>query len=354
MSNAPTIFAGMDRWECPDQRIMQSLFDWTNLWWTGFYLGPNYNWSDKYEMLTKMGWGVLPIYWAKQPNGYCAGIKKEKLKQDAKKGAKFDVAACKGYNELQGDKDEAFEFGVSSGEEAARFARQAKIPRNTIIYLDCEIPHGDPRWMEYFAGWVRGVLTQGYRHGIYCSFFQSFPTWLTTQLQNRSVGSHAHGQHPGERKPPVIWAMRRTSLGNNFHAPFPEDNPSGGSAGAAVWQFGHNGNLAWNDMSDPQRPQKMSLPVVDLNTSLFRDPGIGASSNSGYLTKEARRMGRLRPEFEQKGQLNPAFQNSGQLNPAAAKAGQLQGAHAQSGQFLPGAMPGGQFTPGFSHAGQLK
>jgi hypothetical protein len=173
-------------------------------------------------------------------------------------------------------------------------------------------------------------------------------------MQNRSIGSHALGQHPNERKPPVIWAMRRTSLGKQFHAPFPEDNPSAGSATAAVWQFGHNGNLAWNDLSDQHRPQKMSLPIVDLNTSIFRDPGLGVQSNSGYLTKEARRMGRLRPEFEQNHQLKPQFQHAGQLTPEAAKASQLLGSHAQSGQFLPGAMPGSQLKPGFSHAGQFK
>lgn len=303
-STNPTIFAGMDRWKCPEEKIMQSLFDWTNLWWTGFYLGPNYNFMDKYPMLRRIGWGILPIYWGRQPLGYCSAVK-ENL--PPKRAARFDVQICRGKEELHGSESDAFDLGVRHGADAALLAARAQIPRGSIVYLDCEIPHSDKRWFTYFAGWVRGLVSGWYRPGCYCSFFQSFPDRLLSNFSQRP------NKLLWEKELPVIWAMKRTTLKANFTAPFPETHPGGGSPRATVWQHAHNANLKWKDNTDPSKPRDMLLPVVDLNTSLVRDPSQGEISNVSVLKKKYQQQSRLKPEYVHSGELKPALQQSGQL-----------------------------------------
>jgi hypothetical protein len=313
-----TVFAGIDRWECPDEQTMQSLFDWTNLWWTGFYLGSHYNYTGKYDMLRRIGWGILPIFWARQPAGYCKGIKKDLEKNNPRRAARFNLAMCKAAQEVNGSDDEAFDDGIEAGQQAASFARHAGIPIGSIVYLDCEIPHGDTRWVSYYAGWIRGLTTDGYLPGCYCSFFGSFPTWLRFELQKRPGG-----RFPREKLPPAIWVFNVQSRGKTFKTPFSEDHPRGGSPEAAVWQYAHNGNLEWIDRSDPARPVDMRLPTVDLNTSIFRDPSQGALSNIGYLKKEMIRGSRLRPEFAHSSDLRPQYSHSGDLKPAFQNSGQF-------------------------------
>jgi hypothetical protein len=280
---------------------MQSLFDWTNLWWTGFYLGPNYNYMDKYLMLRRIGWGILPIYWGRQPLGYCSALKRN---LPPKRAARFDVAKCRAREELHGSESDAFDLGVKHGADAALLAAAAQIPRGSTVFLDCEIPHSDQRWFSYFAGWVRGLVSGWYRAGCYCSFFQSFPDRLLTNFSKRP------NKLLWEKELPVIWAMRRTSMEKTFRAPFPEDDPRGGSPRAAVWQHAHNANLRW---TDPSQPREMFLPVVDLNTSIFRDPSRGAISNMSVLKKKYQQESRLNPEYVHSGELKPSLQESGQL-----------------------------------------
>src|SRR5262249_45586949 len=121
----------------------------------------------------------------------------------------------------------------------------------------------------------------GYQPGVYCSFFNSFPTWLREQLANRPRRGHSL-----TKLLPEIWAFRPMSLGKSFTAPVPEDPPELGSPGASVWQLAGNANLSWTDHSDPARPKKMSLAPVDLSTSTYRDPSSGPSSNVSLPTKK--------------------------------------------------------------------
>ena len=61
-------FAGFDSAVYPGDSKMQSLFDQTNLYWCGFYLGPRFKWSPHFSKIKGMGWGVAPIYTGKQAN----------------------------------------------------------------------------------------------------------------------------------------------------------------------------------------------------------------------------------------------------------------------------------------------
>ena len=59
--------AGFDTFAYPGDKLMQSLWDNTNLTWVGFYLNEHHAWNNgkekpKYETLDKMGWGIVPIY----------------------------------------------------------------------------------------------------------------------------------------------------------------------------------------------------------------------------------------------------------------------------------------------------
>jgi hypothetical protein len=303
-----TYYAGMDRWACPDLEIMKSLFDNTNLWWCGFYLGPRYNYMDKYDALRKIGWGIAPIYWGRMPAGYCAGVKKHFVDTNHPRAKTFDVERCRALQQVP---KEAFAKGKEEGISAAGLAASAGIPRGSILYLDCEMPHDDPQWFDYFAGWVHGVVSRGYRTGLYCSYL--LPDTLFLHLAKRPA------LYPAETIPPVIWGMRNNGVKNvkkagdprtgkspqapPIKAPFPEPNPAASWRGAALWQHALNVTIQWTENGATRSE------FVDLNSSIYRDPSQGPLSNISYATKEFLKLNRenLKPAWQQSGQFTKEF-----------------------------------------------
>jgi hypothetical protein len=246
------IYAGFDTYRYPGDALMKSLWDHSNLYWVGFYLGPNYNFTPHYGTLASMGWGIAPIYMGKQIGGPA-------------------LAAV--------PKDKKYSNGAQDGLTAVKYAKQAGMRPVTTLYFDIESPRHDRDWIEYFAGWCRAVVDSGYGAGCYCSYLLA--PWLMSQLTTRKGFDTVL---------PTVWAfnidkanphgsIRRDSHGQQIpwawlSPDYPEVHPNGsGYSSASSWQRAHGYGLEWEDGVLAGKPVKKRIFPADLDTSIFRDPG---------------------------------------------------------------------------------
>lgn len=297
-------YPGIDRGVCPPEAILRSLFTWTNVWWVSFYLGyKSYN-AKTLSMLNSIGLGTIPIFFGRQPHGYCKGMLEFLKRNNPAKAAKYDLQAHQQREEIHGKAAECRELGQLSGLAAANSARAAGFPHGTTIYLDCEVSTTDPNWVEYFDGYIDSVtaLHNSYRPGIYCSSNVAFLAFLTKReelLQKR--------KDPTQRFNPPIWVYDPKMIGQNkvythhkaangksttiakpktYSAPFPEFSPRLSHPQAAASQFAQECVLEWNELSLVHGKEKLihkKFDNVDLNTSIFRDPSQGAAGNRGVF-----------------------------------------------------------------------
>jgi hypothetical protein len=252
-------FAGFDTAYYPGDSKMQSLWDHTNLYWCGFYLGPRFNWSPHFTKIKGMGWGVAPIYTGKQPKS----PKLQAIKQHY--AGRTDAL-----------RDALYANGKADGVEAVQQAGTAGIPAATILYFDVENTVHDSVWLAYYRGWSRAVVDMYYSVGIYTR--SEHASWLNAQLMAQ----------PGfDICFPEVWIAKYTKAnpnggpvpdGNFLSNPFPEPNPSDSWRGATSWQHLGNFGLKWKDETNPQRPQHLRFAPVDFDSSIYSDPGLGILS----------------------------------------------------------------------------
>ena len=150
---AAATHAGFDRLAYPGDAVMTSLWDSTNMAWTGFYLAPapsqgNTSWMSKAQFLRDLGWGIAPIYVGQQwPGG---------------PGSHVLTAA-------QGTTDAA---------DAVSLADRAGIGDDSVVYLDIEIGGRLPAsYLDYVQAWIDGIRGTSYRPGVYCSYLDT-PTQI--------------------------------------------------------------------------------------------------------------------------------------------------------------------------------
>jgi hypothetical protein len=259
------IFAGFDRKDYPGDATMQTLWSDTNLYWCGFYLGPYYNWGPHYSKIKAMGWGVAPIYF-----------------RQAALGPILRAIAEKHRSNLAARDAALYEVGRGDGAEAVRYASGAGVQRPSIIYYDREKGGTDPAllrdplWLTYYRGWSRELLANQFGAGLYSA--PIIADWVMSNLMTL----------PGfDIIIPHIWVAKYTEKappGNaipvNFFRqdPFPEPHPSRYCASASSWQHLGNCRLRWTELSVPGHPKHHELYGADLNTSIYRDPGLGILS----------------------------------------------------------------------------
>jgi hypothetical protein len=214
---------------------MQALWNDSNLRWVGFYLpvtgkglSDKLTWSKTFGLLRSIGWGVAPLYLGKQPNSQKLSLKR-------------------GEEQLEGYMD---------GIEAAGFASQEGMPRRTIIYFDQEIPSGSAPWLAYYFGWVKAVIDQGYRPGIYCSY--TIAGTITNSVRQRSADAA-----------PEVWVWNvdkypaHQSYSDLNDIPAPDPVGAGGAA-ASSWQYVQGSKLT---------VLGRIISPVDFDSSTFSDPG---------------------------------------------------------------------------------
>jgi len=227
-------FAGFDVARFPGPTIMKALWDNSNLRWVGFYLpvsGPGYGdkltWSKTFESLRAIGWGVAPIYLGKQPNSSKLALKH-------------------GEEHLDGYMD---------GIEAAGFASQEGMPAGTVIYFDQEIPSSDAAWLAHYFGWVKAVIDQGYKPGIYCSYTIA-----------KTIGAYVT-QRSSDATPEVwVWNVDKYPAHQSYSDlnKIPTPDPAGAGGAGSSWQYIQGSRLSVKG--------KVISPV-DFDSSTFTDPG---------------------------------------------------------------------------------
>ena len=247
-------WAGFDTFSYPGDQVMQSLWDDTNLYWCGFYLGSRFNWQPHYRTIAAMGWGVAPVYTGKQP------LTSPKLK------------AIIAQN--RGDPDALrralYDNGSGDGLEAVQQARAASMPGMMILYFDVEVADPDANWLPYFKGWCSQVRMGGYRPGIYTR--AAHAVWLTTKLITNP---------DPDTVLPEIWIARYMRANANGAAvppkdflptPFPTPAPAKAGGGATSWQHIGNFGMKW---ADGKTGRARRFAPVDFNSSIYRNPGMG-------------------------------------------------------------------------------
>jgi hypothetical protein len=134
-------YAGVDMFAYPGDRDMSTILAKTNLSWTGFYLAPtpdrqNTSWmtSTSYTALTALGWGIAPVYLARQP----------------------------GFQGI------TTANGTGDANRAMALADTAAFPSGYRLFFDYD-PNAAPdtTYLRYYAAWVAQVVANGFKPGLY-------------------------------------------------------------------------------------------------------------------------------------------------------------------------------------------
>ncbi len=211
-SNGPS-FYGMDLATYPGDDVMQTWWNDSPFYYTGFYLGPapdhpDASYMDKRQVLVSLGWGLLPVYVGRQ--------------------------ASNRYLSAQA--------GAGDADDAAGLAASAGFPGNTAIFLDVETSHPlTARYLSYISAWVNEIQNQGYTAGIYCN------TCNASQINNALSGNVE------------FWVAHYTGYNLPSCIPSPADS---GASFASTWQFAGDSYLTYGGISLD----------IDFNTSTYTDP----------------------------------------------------------------------------------
>jgi uncharacterized protein YraI len=204
-------FYGMDLAAYPGDDVMQTWWNDSPFYYTGFYLGPapyhpDTSFMDKRQVLVDQGWGLLPIYLGRQADSW------------------------------------NLDQGVADGDDAVNLTVSAGFPQDTVIFLDIETssPLTDS-FLSYVTDWVNEVQSKGYKAGIYCY-----------------VGN---ASQIGDALPDDVQFWVAYYNGGDLTSPIPSPADSGVSF-ARDWQFVGDTSLTYGG----------STLDVDFNTSTYTDP----------------------------------------------------------------------------------
>ena len=206
-------FYGMDLATYPGDDVMQTWWNDSPFYYTGFYLGPapehpDASYMDKRQVLVSQGWGLLPVYVGRQ--------------------------ARSRYLSAQA--------GAGDADDAAGLAASAGFPSNTAIFLDVETSHSlTDGYLSYVSAWVNEIQNQGYAAGIYCN------TCNASQISNALSGNVE------------FWVAHYTGYSLPSCIPSPADS---GVSFARAWQFVGDSYLTYGGISLD----------IDFDTSIYTDP----------------------------------------------------------------------------------
>jgi len=204
-------FYGMDLAAYPGDDVMQTWWNDSPFYYTGFYLGPapyhpDPSFMDKRQVLVDQGCGLLPIYLGRQADSW------------------------------------NLDQGVEDGDDAVNLAVSAGFPQKTVIFLDIETssPLTDS-FLSYVTDWVNEVQNKGYQAGVYCY-----------------VGN---ASQIGDALPDNVQFWVAYYIGGDLPSSTPSPVDSGVSF-ASAWQFVGDTCLTYGG----------SALDIDFNTSTYTDP----------------------------------------------------------------------------------
>lgn len=235
---AQSTFLGFDRNDYPGDANMQTLK--TKFVFTGYWLnnppGASSNtWTGKRATLQKMGYGFLLLF-----NG-------------------------REYKELKASGNAA-RVGTRDAEVAARVAQREGFPKKAIIFLDQE--QGGrmlPEQRAYIHAFADGVVSAGYRAGIYCSGIPFQESVSVTVITADDIREHAAGRD-------LAFFISNDHCGPSPGCVFPANPPQPNQSGvsfANVWQYAQS----------PRRPDMTAAcrNTYDADGSCY-PPGVHAGS----------------------------------------------------------------------------
>ena len=137
-----TTWPGMDLTSYPGDAVMQSWWNNSPFYFTGFYLAPapdhtDTSWMTKRSTLASQGWGFGILYVGRQ----------------------------EGWSNL------TFAQGETDAENGVSLAQSAGFPEHAILFLDIESGGTLPtNLLDYINGWATGLSLDGrYEAGVYCN-----------------------------------------------------------------------------------------------------------------------------------------------------------------------------------------
>ena len=277
-----------------NREALTYLWKETNLAWCGFYL-PVINsktgslidaakaWTGNRSFMKSLGWGLAPIYLGKQ---FGAGSILRNLQ--AQKLLPLELAAA------------AMVEAQKDATEAVRGALKEGFNPPTVIYFDCELPgylKGEKLNIEtykiYMGTWANQVRAEGFNAGIYCHQAWADDLRLAAktdyvwavEYNNVSVDPHGDGGYARAAKIKEDNAKKGTKtpvppVGQNFDPSpglngtknYPTYHPNkSGNANATSWQMAAMVQIPYRNVKTGQKPPRIT---VDMNTSVFSDPGL--------------------------------------------------------------------------------
>jgi len=242
-------YLGFDRNEYPGEvnlKILKQTFSYAGYWLNNPPGEKSNSWTGQRAAVESAGFGFLVLF-----NGRL-------------------------YAELKSESN-AQRLGLSDARAAAASARHEGFPKHTIIFLDLE--QGGrmlPEQKAYIFAWVDGIVTAGFRAGIYCSGTPS-------PDEQHVVTAEDIRANAGSREI-TYWAIN-DACPPSPGCTFPQNPPSPAQSGvsfAEVWQFaqspqrkdvpGRCTNYSRDGNCYPPGTSVAQGLHVDLNTATSADP----------------------------------------------------------------------------------
>lgn len=235
--SATSVYAGMDSDNYPGATWMQTAYDNTNLFFTGFYLGktssisgpcchPTSTWMPESSpgsvrtALYDMGWGFVPLY----------------------VGQQYNDPNCPSCNVLTSAQ------GTTDAQNAADLMSAAGFPDLSVVFLDVEAGGTLPSsFMDYIQAWINEINNAtSYWAGAYCSYDQ------TAAQISAKVGSGNV----------TLYVFDLNIQGCKETSPFPTPSPSSAYSGAKSLQYAQGCTIS----------NGTSTITADLDSSFYTDP----------------------------------------------------------------------------------
>lgn len=216
---------------------MAGIWNNTNIWFTGFYLGgtntiagpccygastwmPASDPSSVRSYLASLGFGFAPLYLGQQ----------------------YDNPRCPSCNAL------TYDQGGADARNAAQLMIAAGFPDLTVCFLDVEMGGTLPTSLiDYISGWVYEMNNAtGYWAGVYCSYESA--AQISTAVGSSNV---------------TLWVWDLNIDACQENSPFPTPSPSTAFAAARTLQYAQGCTVSNGSTA---------ISPVDLDSSFYKDP----------------------------------------------------------------------------------
>ena len=248
----PVAFPGFDTSIYPGDAAMSAWrYPSSPYYWSGYYLPApchrDVTWTNKYNTLKAMGWGVAAIYvgqqdWSQIPQSVI--VRGANVGDRAATSIASEAVTCSA-SLLSADQ------GAMEAADAVARLRADGFPDRSIVFLDVEfVTSVTPALIEYYKAWIAGVLRDGrYRPGVYAAKSNATTLRVAALDAYRSVAS---------TDDPPFWIASSTGFSVDL-AP-----TAVGLDFAKLWQGRFDITQTWNGVT----------LLIDVDVASTRSPSV--------------------------------------------------------------------------------